>query len=301
MKGDRLRLLVGTAGAVLCLGFYFVKSVQLPRRTAVGVETRLFGRGNVDLRLRDSPDGKRWVVVPGDRPPLTGRPGTLESFRSTAREWRWPTRADIPRRLQLFRPAGTWWLGDSGLTRAWRLPALGWLDDHTLWTKAGGQYSSGGEAALDLKTGRTAKGVGLIPDELLWRTDESTGEAYLYDQIWTDEPDADAVGESALEEVNPEFGDQARVYQRDGETVRLVFSHWTKGKSRALYAVLEEETPRVLRITENAEPLAFSKDGRTLFFTRNTALWKVEFRKPLPELLAEVPYPTLPDFPAPLP
>ena len=58
-----------------------------------------------------------------------------------------------------------------------------------------------------------------------------------------------------------------------------------------------EEAPRSLYLSAGGVPLAISRDGRTVFFERERSLWRLDLRKPLPQLLDEVRVPPLPDPP----
>jgi hypothetical protein len=70
---------------------------------------------------------------------------------------------------------------------------------------------------------------------------------------------------------------------------------WGEEQGGGLYAISEEPTPKVLRITTGAAPRALSADGKTLIFERDHGLWLLEFHRPLPELLEAVSLQSLPE------
>ena len=74
----------------------------------------------------------------------------------------------------------------------------------------------------------------------------------------------------------------------------LVYTEDRNDEPVALYAVSDDPAPRILRLAWHARPLALSRDGRTLFFVRNRALWRLDLRQPLWVLLAKMPVPALP-------
>jgi hypothetical protein len=55
-----------------------------------------------------------------------------------------------------------------------------------------------------------------------------------------------------------------------------------------------EPVPTALVLTEDAEPLELSRDGRTLYFLRQGWLWRLDLRAGLPRLLSELAVPGLP-------
>src|SRR5260370_30803320 len=65
-RSPRLRLWLWLAGAALSVGCYVSAAIQLPQRTATGVEHRLFALGDVRVKLLESPSGRQWVLVPED-------------------------------------------------------------------------------------------------------------------------------------------------------------------------------------------------------------------------------------------
>ena len=101
-------------------------------------------------------------------------------------------------------------------------------------------------------------------------------------------PSADAL-DSALEAP---FGGRRRRWEveryRIGEqTVTLAYHPQPPLAAPVLLAISNDDAPRVLRLTSGGKPLALSRDGRTLFFRRENALWRLDLRKPLPELTSE--------------
>jgi hypothetical protein len=283
------RRAVWAVGTLLVLGYYGRKAIALPRSRPVGVERRLFARGLVELDLQESPAGGRWVVMPGEpEPKSVPAPGTPAFYLYWARRFYWPSERPSARRLRPFGASGTWWLGPGGLHRAWRIAADGWLDDHRLWSD-GADYGAPPEWVLDVRTGRTQSGDTPISDELRYAQDE-------YDYRTGEEPSI-LGGPAGLEELPADFGDVAVTHEVGERSVELVYKTWAPGAHWGLYAISDHAAPRVLRLTGDATPLELSQDGRTLFYLRRNALWRLDFRRPLPELLDAVPVPDLPDPP----
>lgn len=270
----RVRHLVWVLGSLLCLGYYTWRAVRWPVRTAVGVETPLFpvadetygeaGPLSLGLSFFEAPGGRRWAVVATRYVEILGssiRP--LSHPRS-----HWPPDPASPRRLSFGSPEGTWELRGSSLRQLWRHPMFAWRDDHLLGHAAGSPWQ---ETVLDLATGEES-GQAIY---WAWR-DESL--------IGIDPPGATAVPRSSgLRPGNAQWW-VARV---SGRRVHLAsrFERW--GEPLDLYAVRLAETVHVLRLAERAVPCGLSRDGKTLFFTRNLYLWRLDLRRPVTELLDE--------------
>jgi hypothetical protein len=272
---------VRIAGALLALAVYFGRAVHLPHHTAVGMEQRLFAARSFSARLKESPHGRRWLVVPV---PEDQSASTPPSWLQTALAFHWPGGVS-PRRITPFQPSGTWELRGTALHRLWRFPAEGWLTESRLWCGEAGVIAAyEGPIVLDLKTGRRLRGTGLVPDELLYASEEyetDTGE---------EEPDV----EDPLAEPGHALASTQQVGGKrlvDGRAFYLVQSQTAPG----LYAVSDDPAPRVLPLASGGKFVALSKDGRTLFFLRSGALCRLDLRKPLPALLDEVTVPELPD------
>jgi hypothetical protein len=274
VTGGRLRLLTWATVTVVSLGYYAVKTIRLPSRTEVGVERRLFGRVNTDIQALENPAGGRWVFVPEGT-----STGQLSSSPAPARLLIWADSEAGARKITFIQPDGSWRLDGLGsLRRAWRFKAVSWSDD----TRLKGQPTLAGArlepVELDLRTGRTSLPV------------EGSFEDFVYPS------DAVAPLTRSFEDRPADLvADEVSEYPVAGRKVSLVYGDWHKGAAQTVYAVSDDPAPRVLRIARNAWPVELSKDGRTLFFNRNNALWRLDLRKPITELLDEVPVPELPD------
>src|SRR5439155_23587428 len=82
---------------------------------------------------------------------------------------------------------------------------------------------------------------------------------------------------SALEELPADFSrDWEYLHAASGAVgVYLVYTKDPDDDPVALYAVSDDPAPRIVRLARNARPLALSRDGRTLFFERHEALWRI--------------------------
>src|SRR5437899_1172654 len=131
----RLRAWVWMAGAALSVGCYFSAAIQLPRRTSTGVERRLFGLGDLTVKLIESPSGGRWLIVPADRDPTPPRRARspLQRLGQSLRRFQVSLTAAGPRRLPLSVAPGTWILKGTTPFRVWSFAAHGWLDERRLW------------------------------------------------------------------------------------------------------------------------------------------------------------------------
>jgi hypothetical protein len=287
---QRQCLAVWTLGTALALGHYLF-NIPRPLRTAAGVERPLWGIGDYQPRLKESPSGRQWLLVLTPQPssPFAGKPPPGQHLE----ELEWPGHANTPRQMAPFRPLGTWQLKEHTLRRVWSWGARGWLDEDRLWLSS----ENGWPPAvwiLDLTSGRTRRGRWPDVEHL---ANESQGDDYIgYEQ---DDGDADlrSMLSSPLEELPPDFtGEWEDDYEDTcGRGVHLIDTLTAGHEPVALYAVSDEPGARILRLTSAARPLALSRDGRTLFFEREEVLWRLDLRKPLPALLDELSVPDLPD------
>lgn len=272
---------VWAAGAVASLVFYAARALPLPRRTAAGTERRLFGGSS--YRLLRHPLNGRWLVSvakpPDSNAPTTASPppSLWDAFSAELTRFEWPGSGVTGRTLAPFRSEGTWELGPLGLRRIWRLSAanggerskkpLLWITDPP--------------AVLDLKARRTYRGD--AAQQRLGGPDESGGDWVP----WTEYQDPDlAVGHYTHQEQRAVGG-------------RRLFLLWNDPPvpGSGLYAASDHAAPRVLRLAGDATFTELSPDGRTLFFQRHDALWRLDLRRPLPDLLEEAAPPPLPEPP----
>lgn len=268
-------------GVVICTGYYALKTSQWARATLVGRETPLFPRWDVAVKPLQSPGG-RWVVSVEPVQKLKAGVLVLSDPRG------WPPSLWDARRVNLIEPYGTWETNGRGLRRVWRLPATAWKDDRRLEAL----FSFGGEGhpfRLDLRTGRTSSNVAMSA---------ASDTIYENDLYAEDESDMLAVLSSTLEsgdgEITPSKQKQYRV---GGRPLYLLWAPGKKGKRSPIIAASDEAAPRQMRLVDDGVPLELGKDGRSLWFSRGNVLWRLDLRKPLPELLDEAPLPKLPEPP----
>jgi hypothetical protein len=299
--GARLRLWVWVIGAVLSLGYYFVSAVRLPHRTPLGVERRLFGLGDLDARLIESPSGGQWVLVPKWEDPALagGKPASRTAFWDRVQSFQWPSAADPYRQIAPFQVKGMWEIETGAPRRVWSWEArgsVGWLDDRHLWLSSEHSWPPG-VWVLDLQRRRVREGEWSEVEALADQGEEQTyndADGHDWDRDFT------RTLSSPLEQLPKEFHGGWQVERHMGGQGLFLVHTWDASEEPvAAYAVLDDPAPRILRLARKAEPLALSHDGRTLFFRREGALWRLDLRRPLPALLRELPAPDLPD-PLPL-
>jgi hypothetical protein len=300
-QSPRPRSWLWLAGAALSVGYYFFGTIQRPQRTATGVEHRLFGLGDLTVKLLESPSSRRWLAVPGDPDSSVWHSAsrTQRRLASLSRLIAWLVTGSTPRDLALCPCPGTWQLAGSSLRRVWDWPASGWYDEDHLWTSSENGWPPAAWT-FDLRQRRLM--------EKKWADVESLADQAIiqwrrHDPNATEDADAAAdraLGStlsSPLEALPPDFAggwDFVHTMNR-GTGIYLVYTWGRQHRPSALYAVSEELVPRIMRLARHAGPLALSRDGRTLFFERSQSLWRLDLRNPLPALLAEVPVPQLPD------
>lgn len=288
----RWRAALWAAGACLSLSYYLLGAVQAPRRTPVGVEHRLFGVDHATVSLKEAPSGGRWLVVLESyntaNGAVFGRARSLPAWVDALLLARWPLREETSRTLAPFLPAETsYWLDGDRLRRAWRYPVTRWLDEAHL-------VSAEKEIrVLDLHTGRTYRGPAAEAVASRFPNAEEPDPELAAMQ---DAPN-EAAERSALEETPPDLGGTAMEHTVAGRVFQLIWNGGGEGP-HGIYAAGKELAPRSLRLVANAgQVVKLSRDGRTLFFLRDGALWRLDLRKPVPQLLDEVPVPALPDLP----
>lgn len=282
-----MRTRLWLASVILALAFYGLRSTQLPRRSAVGVEHRLFA--GVGYTPVPEPGGKAWLVgVPTPQP----LPGNL--FKAFLQRGAWPGGYHEARRLTPFREGGTWLLLPLGVRRVWSHPASTVWQDRYLWEGnpvATALWDEPLPPAFDYRARRPL--LGPEAERLLQNQPQVADPWNDADETYTEgwsELSAEAAG---IEGLTGELYYSLRATSA-GRALRLWWGREDQ-PARALYAISDEATPKVLRLTANAEPKALSADGRTLFFERDGALWRLDLRRPLPELLDEAAPPALPE------
>jgi hypothetical protein len=272
---------------VLSLGFYAARAMHLPRRTTLGTEQRLFGGTNYAL-LRHPATG-RWLVS-AQSPAVASTAPPPPTFWSTLTDalvaFRWPAGPDTGRTLTPFRGEGTWSLEPLGLRRVWRLSANAIKQD----TRRRYLAVTDPPAVLDLATSRT-----YVNEAAQQRLAQLPDEDYPGEEYPTVDLDADDLlpldGGNA---TSPRALNNNRGIEIGGRTVSLFWSD-PPGPGTALYAASDHAAPRMLRLAAGAAYAHASPDGRTVFFIRDGALWRLNLRRPLPELLDEAVPPQLPE------
>jgi hypothetical protein len=281
-------------GAAMSLMGYFWSAIPIVRRTPVGVERRLFGLEDTGTDLLESPSGGRWMLVVTEAyalQPVSGAsyPTPWERLESL----RWPNGDRSPRTLSISMFPGTWEVNGSAVRWVWRWTAKGWLDDHHLW--AGDDWPPP-TWVLDLRNGRSAPGKS-AEIQAARRHIEQAPEPSDDDNPNSPDRLLESTLTSALEELPADLSgdwDHLRVTSR-GAIIYLVYTKGSAGQPLTLYAVSDDPAPRILRLAHRSRPLALSRNGRVLFFSRDGVLWRLDLRKPLSALLAELPVPELAD------
>jgi hypothetical protein len=277
---------------MLSLCFYFARALRLPHPTRAGVEHRLFGLGDLSVKLMESSSGGQWVLVsddgpgPGARGPASSRPAIWQMAWS----FEWAPQATPPRRLAPFQSRGTWQMEGGSLRRVWSRSATGWLGEIQLWVDNGWGSVPW---VLDVRRGRERQGNWGEVEQLFYEREKA--RLHPLDQQHSE---LASMLSSPLEELPPEFsrGWESVAFRCGGTRIYLAYTTGVSEERQVLYAGSDDLMPRILPLARNAWPLALSRDGRTLFFRRRGALWRLDFRKPLPELLSEVPVPILPEL-----
>jgi len=276
-----------TVGTVLCLAFYAARAVQLPRRTPLGTERRLFGGTGYTL-LRQPRNG-RWLVsaqapfVATTAPP----PSTFwTTFSDALTTFNWPGGTETGRTLAPFRDEGTWSIEAAGLRRVWRLRATE-VKHHSAH-----EYLSAADppALLDLKAGRTYRNE--AAQRLLEQLPPS--DQYLADDGWQEIDATDLLPLEGGDVTSPRSLNNNRGFVIGGRRVSMFWNDPPQSGT-ALYAASDHAAPRVLRLADGAAFTQLSPDGRTVFFERSGALWRLDLRRSLPELLDEAVPPSLPE------
>ncbi|MCC2669299.1 MAG: hypothetical protein K0Q72_1770 [Armatimonadetes bacterium] len=282
-----LRTAVWLGSALLGLGLYAVRAAHFPRRTTVGVEHRLFGGSYVVWPV---PSGSGWLVVQ-DLPtpsPAIVYPSPLAMLQAKLESFGWPDDTGTGRRLTPFREEGTWAVGPLGLRRVWRFPTTE-INEEQRWLIGPERM-----VVLDLATRRTYRGdqATALTKDLPSAYDEEDD----YDQYYGETNEGpDAVNSDALALVELPAMPPTEKRVNIGGRKLLLLSSDPATPGGPLYAVSDDAAPRVLHLADNAMPVKLSDDGRTLFFDRGGVLWRLDLRKPLPELLDEVVPEGLPD------
>jgi hypothetical protein len=283
VKAGLTRTVVWAAGVVVCLGYYGFKTAHWTQTTAMGQETPLFPRWEVEVKPLQSPGG-RWALSVEPEPSLAQR---LTGVTAPPNLVGWLSPFRGPRRVTFLWPTGTWEAKGGRLRRLWRSSATSWDGEHRLRASGLEEHSY----RLDLRTGRTTWLTS--PDGFLGSEADFENDLYY-------EEDADmlAVLNSTLESGDEKIGfSKQKQYRVRDRTVYLLWSPWQKGKRHPIVAASDEAAPRQLRLVDDGVPIELGKDGRTLWFSRGNVLWRLDLRKRLPELLDQPPLPNLPEPP----
>lgn len=283
LSSDRVRVGIWTVGALAALAYYAIGTFHPAHRTPAGTECRLFGCGDCEIDMLERPSGGSWIVVVGLHPAAPSGapppPGSLAWNLATIAGFRWPDDPRARRGFGLFPADGTWALRGSGLRYLWAFPAESWPVDRYLVTSV-----PPGGAVLDLDRRRSFKGEAAAPvasqfpapNEL---SEESYSEA-IEDQEYEPVSPLEELSETAL-------GPAAFTRRPDGRRILLLWPVGSGGMVHPLVVAEDQATPRFLRLLDRVKAEFLSHDGRTLFFTRDHGLWRLDLRKPLPEMLDE--------------
>lgn len=274
------------AGLVLSLGFYAVRAMPLPRRTPLGTEHRLLGGSG--YQVFRNPRSGGWLVTrqATDQNLTPPQPGSWNEIASKLAAFQWPGGRETNRTLTPFGSRGTWALGPLGLRRVWRETAS------EVKEAPPHQYLvvTDPPAVLDLKTKRTYRNE--AAQQLLAQLPPPDYSEYEYG-----EPSIDVTSLLPLDGGVANSARELSSSKRIEIGGRTVFLFWNEDPQpgTALYAASDHDAPRVLRLAEGAAVTHLSPDGRTLFFERGGALWRLDLRRPLPDLLDEAAPPALPE------
>jgi hypothetical protein len=288
MKSLSLRLKLWGVVAVAALVYYGARATHLPTRTDVGVERRLFAGSG--YTLHPYPGSGNWMVVP---PPPAIPTGPAAVLTDRLRSLEWPGGGGTGRKLAPYQPGGTWLLTPWGMRRVWRHRAETVHGDRYLEAGLSGGFNAEGEhvPVLDLRSRRTLFGTDAARALRAVGTDSDDYEEGIESPYPEWESGLNQAG-LPLEgmEAEAEFDFPLTLSDRE-----ITLRHGDAGTPGAdLYAVADGPGPAILRLAKNAVPLAVSNDGRILFFERDGALWRLDLRRPLPELLDEEKPPPLP-------
>lgn len=279
---------------MLLLVAYFLRTAHPARRTAVGREQYLFGAGTTPPTLLESPQGGMWLLVTEENTTsgiLLTRWSALNIFLNAMSRFRWPNTELGPRSLTPFgRPASTYVLRGATLSRIWRYRTEQWVDSTHL-TDGGVEIST--TSILDLRTGRTYHGQSAWA--ILQQVRAVSWDVENVGSYYSDEEEATA-DTSALEGVPPGTEVESQEW-RVGEQAFALGTLRTAAGVPSAVATTDGEAPQTLELAKNASPLALSHDGRTLFFLREGALWRLDLARPLPGLFLANPLPPLPEPP----
>lgn len=151
-----------------------------------------------------------------------------------------------------------------------------------------------GETPPLLLTPRTGRTLSARKGSALWRAlvpSEQSTEISEGDS--TPEPLLD---DAALPGVPPGDQDSPTVVRLNDMRMLLQTASGPEGDG-ALYVVSEGPAVLSARVAASAQPIAVSEDGRTIFFQRGGALWRLTLTRALPALLHDTLPPPLPDPP----
>jgi hypothetical protein len=283
VKSGLYRGSVWAIGVVFCLGYYAMKTARWTRITAVGRETPLFGRWNLEVTPFES-DGGKWALT------AEQALSRVQQFAGVTRPDPpgWPSSITSPRRVNLLQPSGTWAPEGDALRRLWRFRGTGWTGEQRLRGTVGSGETG---VELDIRRGRThwtPDGVRALNENMVWEND------LYYDE------DSEILGvlNDTLENGDENLAFSKQKHFKVGDRkLFLLWAPWEKGKRHPIVAASDETAPRVLRLADDGVPIELGKDGRTLWFSRGNVLWRLDLRKPLPELLDQAPLPKLPEPP----
>lgn len=289
--------------ALWSLGQYFAGALHAPRRTAVGVEHRLFSIPPGGVRLLESPGGGRWgLSVPqgfqsGGPPPPNAAgqsrvPAWLAPVTQRLSAFRWPGRPFHPRALSADGTPGTWLLEGDRLRRIWRYPADRWPAERYLAFDATDSYVPLPGRVLDLESRKTLRvddlpGLQPAPDAYDLEL-PLPGEADAISAVRSEWNEPDPVELSATVVRGPEGVLFYLVAGSDYEEDPGASPNISEPRNLPpLFAVSTDAAPRVLTLALRVKSFAMGRDQRTVFLWRDGALWRLDLRRPILDLLHE--------------
>jgi hypothetical protein len=300
---SKRRATVWAVGTTLILTGFFLRRGLQRAGSPAGTAVRLFSIGSHHVRLYESPRGDEWLLsVAQDVTVPTG----LRLFLSGLAWAPWSRRVVRP-----TSPPGSYLLTGSGFCRVWSVQADGWQDAHHLFGLRDAAAQLGHPLELDLRS-RRVHSLSADSDSDLFlfnstlprpkpslyrlavpREDETIDEAGNMAEDGPSTPDIEIPGADGWPGQ-----DQQVVWGRAGSRKVILTSTVPGEEMRSgLYGLSDDDAPRSLYLGPGGVPLAISRNGRTIFFERSKSLWRLDLRKPLPQLLDEVKVPALPDPP----
>lgn len=289
------RMLVWLVGAGVCTAYYWLRTQPFPRRTAVGIEHRLFGLGvHVPPPLQERPGGGPVLMTMAwdDPPPSATPPPKPEEWPLWLYEHARLRLGTGPRgarpALTPFPPQVTWRVEGDRLRYGWRLAGR-WRGDRYLEAENfDGRLGPQGTWLLELATGRTYRGPAADARRAGFEAQDAEEEFISYGAGVGPNPVSPALDDF---DPNADRAEVSHLLER-----REVVLRWAGDGSYAadLTASTTTEPHQSRVLSPRSALLAATRDGRRLYLLKEDGMWRLDLRKPVLELLREVTVPELP-------